>query len=101
MKVILLDDAQGDFDSLYNYLEVTEPGLGDRLYQETLDAIDRIEFFPRSYARVYKNFRLCPLRKFKYGMYYHVGRSHVFVHAIFDLRQNPQTILRMLRSREK
>ena len=99
MRAILLDDAQRDFEEIYDYLENVTPGAGRKLYRELQKVIDRIEYFPRSYALAYKQFRLATVRRFKYGVYYHVGRKYVFIHAIIDLRRDPRQILRILRSR--
>ena len=53
MRAILLNDAQADFEEIFDYLEGVQLGLGRRLYAEILHAMDRIEMFPRSYAKVY------------------------------------------------
>lgn len=99
MKAILLDDAERDFEKIYDYLENATPTAGWKFYRELLYTIDRIERFPRSYAVAYKYFRLAPLHRFKYGVYYHVGKQYAFIDAIIDLRRNPRTIHRMLRAR--
>lgn len=92
MRAIMLDQAQEDFAEIVDFLESRESGLGDKFHRQVLRGIDRIETFPRMYAKYSKNFRVCPLGKFKYGMFYRVRRMFIFIHAILDLRRNPRLI---------
>ena len=96
IRALMLDQALSDFEEIVDFLESAEPGLGHRFSQEVLRATDRIERFPRLYARTLRNFRICPLGRFKYGMFYRVSRRFIFVHTIVDLRRDPRFIRRRL-----
>jgi plasmid stabilization system protein ParE len=96
MRAVLLDQALQDFDDVFDYLEGQETGLGLRFHREYRRVLDLIERFPRLYGTAIRNYRIAPLHPFKYGMYYRVGRKHLFIHAIIDLRRNPKSILRRL-----
>jgi hypothetical protein len=99
MRAVLLDEAERDFERIDDYHEGVQVSLGDRFLDELMKALDLLESFPRLYALAYRNFRLCPLGSFKYGMFYHVGTDFAFIHAFVDLRQDPKQILKLLRSR--
>lgn len=38
----------------------------------------------------YLNFRVCPIRKFPFSIFYTIESNRIIVHSLFDNRQDPQ-----------
>jgi len=79
-----------------DYLESQRPGLGEEFLEELSKASGRIEQFPQRYAMYNKLHRLCPMHRFKIGIYYYVG-TNVYIDAVIDLRRSPRYVRRRLK----
>jgi len=96
VKIFVLDPAEDELLSLYEYFEEQREGLGTEFVDEFVQSVKRIEKFPRRYAIHLGRHRLCPLRRFKIGTYYRVT-GDVFVDAVLDLRRSKRFVRRRLR----
>ena len=98
MEVVILSGADADMDEIYARLE--ELGGGERL----LLAIDRKLELLRSFPRMARPGMSGKVRKVKigrtpYGLFYTIEGRRLMVIALQDLRQDPQTLARIIRSR--
>lgn len=97
MMIIILDPAEKEIEEMHDFLESRRPGLGEKFLVQIEKALDRIGESPRSYAKYFRNIRLCPLGRFKHGLFYEIGRKFIFVQAIIDLRRSPGYIRKRLK----
>ncbi|SKB01470.1 hypothetical protein SAMN02745166_03379 [Prosthecobacter debontii] len=89
--------AEMDVQAIYERLEVLEEGMGDRFYGEVLADLKLLEAFPEIGSLVYGD-RLRRVFVFNrnYGLYYVAEKSRLVIHALLDLRQDPDQIRRRL-----
>lgn len=97
MKIILLDPAEDDLLAHYLFFEGRREGLGEDFLEEFLRSAERIEQFPERYAVYFGRHRLCPLRRFKVGIYYYRVLSDILIDAVLDLRRSNRFVRRRLR----
>ena len=98
MAVVILSGAESDTDEIYARME--ESGSGDRF----LMAMDRMLELLRSFPRLVPPALLRKVRKVKigrtpYGLFYTIEGRRLMVVAVQDLRQDPRTLARIIRSR--
>lgn len=92
MKVVFLLAAEVDIQCAYNLLEDFSEGFGDRFIASLEEAVEQIARFPLSCRLVVEDYRRLLLPRFPYGLFYVVESGRIVVHAVMDLRQNPETI---------
>ena len=87
--------AEADVQAHYERLETSEPGRGDRFYGEVLSMVKLLESLPELGPVVFGN-RLRRVLVFNrhYGLFYVVEPRGVILHALLDLRQDPEQIQR-------
>lgn len=90
---VFLDEAWQEVVEAANWYEARVEGLGDRLYAETDQALDRIAEAPAAgtpwvHRRVAREVRRVPLRSFPYSLYY-VLEPRVVVVAFPHAHQRP------------
>jgi plasmid stabilization system protein ParE len=88
MNFVILESAENDVIEIWDYYEQQQEGLGERFLDEFERAADGIRRFPRMYEVVFGAIRLCPTRKFPYGIFYTVGKTTIVVHAIIHLHRS-------------
>jgi len=98
MEVVVLSGADADLDDIYSQLE--ERGSGERF----LLALDRKLELLRSFPEMAPRSLTAQVRKTKigrtpFGVFYTIEGRRLMVIAIQDLRQNPETLARIIRSR--
>lgn len=87
--------ADMDVQSIYERLEKLEEGMGDRFYAEVLEDLNLLESFPEIGSLVYADkVRRVLVFNRNYGLYYVVEKNRLVIHALLDLRQDPDQIRR-------
>jgi plasmid stabilization system protein ParE len=97
-EAVFLSGADTDLQEVYTILE--ERGAGDAF----LSAVDRKLELLRRFPSMAPAYEVEPLRKLRvgrtpYGIFYAVERTRIMVIAIQDLRQEPETLARLIRRR--
>jgi plasmid stabilization system protein ParE len=89
--------AEADVQAHYERLETWEQGRGDRFYGEVLSMVKLLESLPELGPVVFRN-RLRRVLVFNrhYGLFYVVEPRGVILHALLDLRQDPEQLKRRL-----
>lgn len=77
------------------YREQSE-GLDKRFLQYLEDVIDSIQYNPKTYKKIYKNFRQAALKKFPYVVVYEIEAATIIVYSVFNARQHPGKKLKRL-----
>ena len=96
MKVVFLLAADMDVQAVYDYLESLNEGLGDSFLTVLEAGTQQIALFPLSCRLHLDDYRRLVLPRFPCGLFYVVESNRIVIHAVMDLRQNPETIRRRL-----
>lgn len=90
--------AEADVQRLYEQQERREEESGELFYKEVLSSIQLLEVFPEIGPVVYRDeIRRVLVYKRHFGLFYVVEPRGIILHALLDLRQDPQSIMRRLR----
>ncbi len=70
---IYAPEAEDDVAEAHADHEARQPGLGDRLVREVGRAVGSLEVMPMLFGEVSPGVRACPVRGFKFVIYYQVA----------------------------
>jgi plasmid stabilization system protein ParE len=96
MTLVFLLGAELDIQRAYSRLENHAEGRGDALSQHLDEAFARIAANPLMAPLHYESYRRLVLRKFPLGVFYVLESDRIVIHALLDLRQDPEGIRRRL-----
>jgi len=90
--------AEADVQRIYERLESWEEGTGDRFYDEVLSSVSVLEAFPHIGPVVHRGKvrRVLVFNRY-YGLFYVTENRGIILHALLDLRQDPQSLMRRIR----
>ena len=90
--------AEADVQAIYERLEDWEEGIGDRFYDEVLSSVNMLEAFPMIGPIVHgdKVRRVLVFNR-HYGLFYAIEDRGIILHALLDLRQDPNAVERRFR----
>ena len=92
LEVVVLRGAESDLQSAFNHYEDKAEGLGEEFLLAIDGSLTAVGQFPEM-ARVYhKTIRRLVISRFPYGIFYAVEGQRIIVHAVLDLRQDPENI---------
>ena len=95
-EVVILEGAESDLFRAYILFEERAIGVGDRFLNAFERAADQLAQFPESAPKVSGPFRRKLIMLYPYGLYYEIAGRRIIVHAVLNLRQNPDLIRRRL-----
>lgn len=99
MNAVWTAGAEADVQRLYEGLELFDEGMGDRFYDEVLASVRLLEVFHKIGAVVHRGkVRRVLVFNRHYGLFYVVEDRGLILHALLDLRQDPLSVMRRLRS---
>jgi plasmid stabilization system protein ParE len=88
-SVYLRPEARDDIEQASTWYERQSPGLGDDFLDQVLDTLDRIAENPKLYPAVHRQTRRAVLRRFPFGVFYHVEDDAIVVIAIMHGSRDP------------
>lgn len=91
--------AESEILEMQASLEDRSPGLGESFNENAEHALDQIAAFPECGPVTIAPFRRLLVRDFPVGIFYTVDGRRAVVHAVLDLRQEPDAIARRLARR--
>lgn len=91
---ILHKEAREELDEAVAWYEAKQVGLGHRLLDEVLRAIDKLETNPGIGARHGTHNRFYRLKHFPYIVYYQEFTDHLWIGAIAHERRRPRYWMR-------
>ena len=97
--IVILWGAESDIQRIYNRLDEGRDGAGDEWMDRLAGVFRRLEAFPESSPVRLLGFRRSLVPGHVYGVFYMVEARGVIVHAVADLRQDPDHLERILRDR--
>lgn len=98
MKLRILDLAEADLLSGFQFYERQSPGIGAYFVDALLTEIESLRLYAGIHRRVFGFHRLLS-RRFPYAVYYTHFGDEVKVWRVLDCRRNPQWIQTQLRQR--
>jgi plasmid stabilization system protein ParE len=99
MMAVWTLSAEADAQRLYEQQENGGEGAGDYFFEEVLSSVQLLEAFPEIGPVVHRgNIRRVLVFKRHFGLFYVVESRGIILHALLDLRQDPQSIMQRLRS---
>ena len=93
MEIVWTLAADLDLQATYERLDIHSPGTGDRFFEAVLEKTRQLQMFPRLGPVVHRGFvRRVLVFERHYGLFYSVESRGIILHAILDLRRNPEHI---------
>lgn len=89
MKLRRLAPVDVELDEAVRYYAAIEPQLGQRVFREFEDALDRIVRFPEGWRQLTPKLRQCRLRSFPYVVIYTVHPAGIVVIALANTHRHP------------
>ena len=99
MDLLILSEAKDDIQSIHDWYESKRPGLGFDFELCLESTFDRISLFPESHPKKILPTRLAILQHFPYGVYYREHDNSIVVLAVFNFKQNPKMIKKIISNR--
>ncbi len=94
--VILLAGAENDTLSIFAKLEARSAVSADAFYHTLDAALQQLANHAESAPVFAGHIRRLVMHGYPFGIFYALENDRLFVHAVLDLRQNPEAIHRRL-----
>ncbi len=95
--LIFKEEASKDIIEAAQWYATCLEGLDKRFIQYLEDVINTIQYNPKTFKKIYKDFRQAALKKFPYVVVYEHENDIVIVYSVFHAKQNPQKKLNRLK----
>jgi plasmid stabilization system protein ParE len=97
MEIVWTLASDLDLQAIYERLDDPRPGSGDLFFEAVLEKTRQLRMFPQIGPIVHRGFiRRVLVFKSHYGLFYTVESCGIILHAILDLRRNPEHIAQRL-----
>lgn len=103
MRILWLELAEEDLDSIYQfYAKDKSTKAAYKIYNEILDAAESLADFPQmasielDLSEVGEEYRSLIVRKY-FKLIYFIEEESIFIAAVWDCRQNPQTNIKKIK----
>jgi plasmid stabilization system protein ParE len=93
-EIVVLLGAEIDFQALYERQPTAR--RAEQLESEVLSAFRKLVQFPRSGSAFEIEYRRFLLKAFPYALFYELEGRRILIHAVLDIRQDPESIRRRL-----
>jgi len=88
-RIVFRAQAQAELLAARDWYDDRLPGLGAEFTRTVDAAVGAIAKFPEGFAKVYRDYRQCALRRFPYSIIYHPSTEVIVVIAVFHQRRHP------------
>lgn len=90
-EILLSDESRFDIIDAFSWYEMQREGLGKEFEMCLETGFEKIAKNPLSFQKRYKNFRICFIRRFPYGIHFLVQNNTIRVFAIFHTSRDPHS----------
>ncbi len=91
MEVVFLFSAERDLQEAYNWVEEHRQGREQFFLQDVELSLEHIRGFPLI-GRLYRGrYRRLLIPRYPFGIFYVAESNRIVIHAILDLRQDPES----------
>ena len=92
MEVVFLLSAEQDLQKAYTWVEEHRQGREQIFLHDVESQLEHLKRFPLV-GRIYRGrYRRLLVSRYPFGMFYVAESNRIVVHAILDLRQDPEKI---------
>jgi toxin ParE1/3/4 len=92
MEVVLLLSAERDLQEAYSWVEEHRRGREQFFLQDVELSLEHLKRFPLI-GRLYRGrYRRLLIPRYPFGIFYVVESNSIVIHAVSDLRQDPEKI---------
>ena len=99
MKLVVTEYADADLGQILRFYEPLQPGLFERLLQETDRIFQQLEQFPASYELTAHRLRRVQLSTVPYQLYYAESGDRIPVLGFVSARLHPKTKTKIVSKR--
>ncbi len=96
-KIEIKEEARKDIIETSDWYASKVPGLNFRFIEQLEIIVKTILANPKTYKRVYKNFRQAALKKFPYVVVYGHETETIIIYSVFHAKQHPKKKIRRLK----
>ncbi len=96
-RLEIKEEARTDIIEAADWYASKLPGLNFRFIEELELIIKTILNNPKTYKRVYKNFRQATVKKFPYVVVYGYEEEIKIIYSVFHAKQHPKKKIRRLK----
>jgi plasmid stabilization system protein ParE len=89
-QVTITQSAEEDILTTYHWYEDQQKGLGKRFRDELFSSIKSLQLRPLSIQVRYGEIRVSFVKKFPYGIHFHVRENSVLILAVFHCASDPE-----------
>ena len=94
--VVILAGAENDTLTLFAKLEARNPDSADEFYRDFEEALQQLSKHAESAPLFVGRVRRLVMHGYPFGVFFTVEGDRLFVQAVLDLRQSPESIRRRL-----
>lgn len=92
MDLVIRPEAESDLAAATDYCARGGEFAAKRFIQRVEEGLEFLSLNPEGAPLVYSHFRRLLLHPYPFGIFYHISGDRIFVIAVLDLRQNPDSI---------
>ena len=100
-KVEALEVVEADLRYARAYYDSWMLGGSEYFQGQFRETVDWIEWNPDLFLRVHKSFRRAIIKNTYFGIFYAIEADVTTIVAVFDMRQRPASIRKIITSRKK
>ena len=97
-RLEIKEEARTDIIEAADWYASKVPGLNFRFIEQLEFVIKTILTIPKTYKRVYKNFRQAAVKKFPYVVVYGHETEIIIIYSVFHAKQHPKKKISRLKA---
>ena len=98
-ELVFLFSADVDIQAGYEFYEGLQEGRGEVFMRHLDVAFSQLRVFPAAAPVFHDRYRRLLVHGFPYGIFYSIEGRRIIVSSVMNLRQDPESIRRALRTR--
>ncbi|MDQ7066690.1 MAG: type II toxin-antitoxin system RelE/ParE family toxin [Sulfurimonas sp.] len=95
MHIKILDEAEKDIAIGISFYEAQKDGLGKYFLDSILSDIESLHIYAGIHIVISEYYRLLS-KRFPFSIYYKIKDDVIYIYAILDCRQNPNSTVKRL-----
>ncbi len=95
--LIFKEEARKDIIEAAQWYATRLEGLDKRFVQYLEDVISIVQYNPKTYKKIYKDFRQAALKKFPYVVIYELEKDTIIIYSVFHAKQHPRKKMNRLK----
>ena len=92
LRLVIRSEARADLVEAFDWYETQRMGLGEELLTQVRLSLDRIQDGSDRYAKVFRDVRRAPVRRFPYSIYFLKVEHRIIILAVLHHRRDPKIL---------